>query len=146
MTGSQYQAVYNVLSFALASMKSTTALLWFAPCSQGSLQLGQSRITAIWSFALASVMSAAAFLWLRSFAVGVVGMLEVIQSDFARLESEANASEAMAQKKSRSAIRPGRSFEFAFGLLAVGCLLPWSAAGPRTLSAPGRHRPCATVR
>ncbi len=29
MTGLQYQAVYNVLSFALASMMSTTAFLWF---------------------------------------------------------------------------------------------------------------------
>merc|ERR1712137_684339 len=30
---------------------------------------------------------------------GVVGMLEVIQSDFARLEAETKASEATAQKK-----------------------------------------------
>ena len=36
---------------------------------------------------------------------GVVGMLEVIESDFARLESDTKASEATAQKDSLCGIR-----------------------------------------
>jgi hypothetical protein len=78
ITGLSYQAVYNDLTFSLASMISTTAFS-LAPllCSQRSgiyilrRAWSTSRCTTFCRFRLQNMIPMTAFHWLRSFAVNV---------------------------------------------------------------------------